>query len=122
MSRTIGRGDGVEVETPAGETEIHYGQNVVLASGGYAANLEMWSEITPQFTLTSYCNPFSRGDGIRAAQELGASVTGGEAFLTTVAGFRQVAEDPLSGAHLRLNPATRKLGVCGRREACGAIQ
>ena len=99
---------GVETETPSGATETHYGQNVVLASGGYAANLEMWGEITPQFPLTSYCNPYSRGDGIRAAQALGAPVSGGEAFLTTVAGYRQVAEDPLSGAHLRVNPNIRK--------------
>lgn len=99
---------GVEVETPSGSTERHYGQNVVLASGGYAANLEMWAEITPQFALTSYCNPYSRGDGIRAARELGATVSGGDSFLTTVAGFRQDADDPLSGAHLRLNPAIRK--------------
>lgn len=99
---------GVEVETPPGTTERHYGRNVVLASGGYAANLEMWAEITPQYTLTSYCNPYSRGDGIRAAQELGATVSGGDSFLTTVAGFRQDADDPLSGAHLRLNPAIRK--------------
>ena len=99
---------GVEVETPSGATERHYGQNVVLASGGYAANLDMWAEITPQFTLTSYCNPYSRGDGIRAARELGATVSGGDSFLTTVAGFRQDPEDPLSGAHLRLNPAIRK--------------
>lgn len=99
---------GVEVETPSGSTQRHYGRNVVLASGGYAANLEMWAEITPQYALTSYCNPYSRGDGIRAAQELGATVSGGDSFLTTVAGFRQDADDPLSGAHLRLNPAIRK--------------
>lgn len=99
---------GVEVETPSGATERHYGRNVVLASGGYAANLEMWAEITPQYALTSYCNPYSRGDGIRAAQELGATVSGGDSFLATVAGFRKDADDPLSGAHLRLNPAIRK--------------
>lgn len=99
---------GVEVENPSGSSEIHYGRNIVLASGGYAANPEMWAEITPQFSLTSYCNPFSRGDGINAARELGAAVSGGDSFLTTVAGFRQEPDDPLSGAHLRLNPAIRK--------------
>ena len=108
LTHDSGAVTGVEVETPSGATQRHYGQNVVLASGGYAANLEMWAEITPQFTLTSYCNPYSRGDSIRAAQELGATVSGGDSFLTTVAGFREDAGDPLSGAHLRLNPAIRK--------------
>ena len=102
-----GKVTGVEVETPSGTTETHYGQNVVLASGGYAANPGMWAQITPQFPLTSYCNPFSRGDGIRAAREIGAKVSGGGKFLAGVAGFREDPDDPLSGTAYRLNPALR---------------
>ncbi len=99
---------GVEVETPARATETHYGKNVVLATGGYAANPQIWEEITPEYPLTSYCNPYSRGDGIRAAQKIGAALSGGEHFLAGVAGYREEPEDPLSGAAYRLNPAIRK--------------
>ena len=51
------------------------------ATGGYAANAEMWEQITPQYPLTSYCNPFSRGDGIRAAEEIGFTKASGNAFV-----------------------------------------
>ncbi len=99
---------GIEVETPSGSIETHYGKNVVLASGGYAANPEMWEEFTPQYPLTSLSNPFSRGDGIRAAREAGAAVSGAEHFLAGVAGYREDPDDPLSGAAYRLNPSIRK--------------
>ena len=99
---------GVEVETPSGSTKTYYGKNVVLASGGYAANPEMWEEFTPQYPLTSKCNPYSRGDGIGAAREIGGTVSGGEHFLAGVAGYREDPDDPLSGAGYRLIPAIRR--------------
>ncbi len=99
---------GIEVETSSGSVEKHYGKSVVLASGGYAANPEMWAEMTPHYTLTSRCNPYSRGDGLSAAREVGAAVSGAEHFLAGVAGYREDPDDPLSGAAYRLNPATRR--------------
>ena len=99
---------GVTTEGAAG-TETHNAHNVVLASGGYAANPELWAELTPGFALRSYCNPFSRGDGIRAARDLGALVDGGEKYMCTFAGVLEDAGDPLSTAlglnfapHLRM--------------------
>ncbi len=97
---------GIEVEAPGG-TESHYGQNVVLASGGYAANQEMWREVTPNIALNSFCNPYSRGDGIRAARDIGAAFGGEDCFLCTCAGFRENPSDPLSTVFYRLIPTMR---------------
>jgi fumarate reductase flavoprotein subunit len=99
---------GVRASTPNGEVEFH-GRNVVLASGGYAANPELWSELTPKAPLCSYVNPYSRGDGIVAARELGAPVDGSEKFLCTFAGVLDDPKDPRSGSFLTLSPGARKV-------------
>ena len=99
---------GVRAETPGGQVEFH-GKNVVLASGGYAANPQLWRELTPKIPLCSYVNPYSRGDGIVAAREQGAAVDGSEKFLCTFAGVLDQPEDPRSGAFLTLSPSNRKI-------------
>lgn len=67
----------------------------MLTSGGYAANPELWKELTP-YPLHSYCSPNSRGEGIIAAREIGALVDNGEKFLCTFAGVPNNLEDPLA--------------------------
>ena len=99
---------GVRAETPAGQVEFH-GENVVLASGGYAANPQLWRELTPKIPLCSYVNPYSRGDGIVAARKHGATVDGSEKFLCTFAGFLDQPKDPRSGTFLTLSPSNRKV-------------
>lgn len=123
MSRLLsdGRGTvtGVAASTPNGEFAF-LGRNVVLASGGYAANPGLWSELTPDYPLCSYVNPYSRGDGIVVARELGARVDGSNRFLCTFAGFLEDAADARSGGFLALSPGARKVwemfvDVKGRR-------
>ena len=118
---TDGRGavTGVSASTPNGEFEFH-GRNVVLASGGYAANPQLWSELTPDYPLCSYVNPYSRGDGLVAARELGAPAEGSDRFLCTFAGYLEDPSDPRSGRFLALSPGARKVwemfvDVKGRR-------
>ena len=55
----------------AGETLEFRAPRVALTTGGYAANPELWNEITP-WPLHSYCNPYARGEGIIAARDIGA--------------------------------------------------
>jgi fumarate reductase flavoprotein subunit len=99
---------GVEVEARDGtKAEVH-GQNVVLTTGGYAANPDLWKELTPQYPLRSYCNPYSRGEGLMAAREIGARVNGGDKFLCSFAGVMQDPDDPLSArTGVKLNPHFR---------------
>jgi len=99
---------GVRASTPAGEVEFQ-GRNVVLASGGYAANPELWKKLTPAYPLCSHANPYSRGDGIVAASALGAPVDGSDKFLCTFAGVLEDPRDPRSGAFLLLSPGARKV-------------
>ena len=99
---------GVEVEARDGTKAEVLGQNVVLTTGGYAANLDLWKELTPQYPLRSYCNPYSRGEGLVAAREIGARVNGGEKFLCSFAGVMQDLDDPLSARiGVKLNPHFR---------------
>ncbi|MBM3515931.1 MAG: FAD-dependent oxidoreductase, partial [Alphaproteobacteria bacterium] len=99
---------GVACDTPSGKQTFH-GKNIVLASGGYAANPDLWAEITPQFPLCSYCNPYSRGDGIVAARKLGAKVDRGDMYLNTFAGFRENPNDPTTGTFLLFSPRMRNI-------------
>jgi len=99
---------GVTVDTANGE-KIFHGKNIVLACGGYAAGPELWNELNPEIPLCSYCNPFSRGDGIVAAKELGVQIDGKEKFLCTFAGFLNDPGDPTSGEFLALSPKVRNI-------------
>ncbi|MFM7432091.1 MAG: FAD-dependent oxidoreductase [Gammaproteobacteria bacterium] len=108
MTNTQGAVIGVRASTPAGEVEFQ-GRNVVLASGGYAANPELWKKLTPAYPLCSHANPYSRGDGIVAASALGATVDGSDKFLCTFAGVLEDLRDPRSGAFLLLSPGARKV-------------
>ena len=100
---------GIEAEARDGTTATIRGQNVVLTTGGYAANPELWAELTPGRPLRSYCNPYSRGDGIVAARAIGAKVDGGDKFLCSFAGVMQDPDDPLSArTGLILSPQFRR--------------
>ncbi len=99
---------GVRVATPNGEFEFS-GRNVVLASGGYAANPELWAKLTPKVPLCSHVNPYSRGDGLVAAGKLGAPIEGSDKFLCTFAGVLDNPRDRRSGAFLPLSPNFRKI-------------
>jgi fumarate reductase flavoprotein subunit len=99
---------GVECDTPSGKQSFH-GKNIVLASGGYAANPDLWAEMSPDYPLCSYCNPYSRGDGLLAARKLGAVVDGADKYLSTFAGYRENPADPTSGAFLLFSPRMRNV-------------
>ena len=99
----------VGVRTIQDDNEVSYrSKNVVLTSGGYAANNELWQEFNPEQPLCSFCNPYSRGDGMVAAREHGARVDGEDKFLCTFAGWLENADDPLSGQFYNLAPNQRR--------------
>ena len=96
---------GVKAECNGQELEFR-APNVALTTGGYAANPELWNEVTP-YPLHSHCNPFSRGEGVIAAREIGARIDHTDQFLATFAGYLQDPDDPLSAWFLQLAPAYR---------------
>ncbi|MCY4157540.1 MAG: FAD-binding protein [Gammaproteobacteria bacterium] len=96
---------GVKAECNGQKLEFR-APSVALTTGGYAANPELWNEVTP-YPLHSHCNPFSRGEGIIAAREIGAKIDRTDQFLATFAGFLQDPNDPLSAWFFQLAPAYR---------------
>ncbi|MEM7283665.1 MAG: FAD-binding protein [Pseudomonadota bacterium] len=99
---------GVRATGADGVQQVFYAKQVALTSGGYAASPELWHELTPDLPLCSWCNPYSRGDGVLAARDIGAKVDGEDKFLCTVAGWREDPEDPLSGQFFNMAPNQRK--------------
>lgn len=99
---------GVVADTPNGTVEFR-ARHIVLASGGYAANPQLWQKLTPKVPLCSHVNPYSRGDGLVAAGALGAAIDGSDKFLCTFAGFLEDPRDPRSGNFLALSPGSRKV-------------
>ena len=100
---------GIKVEGPDGTISTFHGRNIVLATGGYAGGPQAWKALTPQYPMCSHANPMARGDGILAAQALGAVVDGSDKFLNTFAGVLENPDDPRSGTFILLSPRTRNV-------------
>lgn len=107
IERDGGRVSGVRVASEDDGDYVAHGGAVALTSGGYAANPELWSELTPSIPLRSFCNPYARGEGVTAALELGAKVDGSEHFLCTFAGYLEDPHDPLSVKFFSIAPKHR---------------
>ncbi|MBM4442163.1 MAG: FAD-dependent tricarballylate dehydrogenase TcuA [Candidatus Rokubacteria bacterium] len=69
---------GVEIRTPDGSTETVEAKAVVLASGGFEANVEMRTRyLGPNWDLARVRGtPYNTGDGIRMALDIGAQAWG----------------------------------------------
>ena len=109
LTDDAGAAIGVAVTLDDGASAEFHAKNVVLACGGYVQNPDLWGELTPDFPLCSFANPYSRGDGIVAARDLGASIDGSEKFLNTFAGYLEDPDDPLTGQFLGLSPKARSI-------------
>ena len=73
-----GRVTGVEIKTPDGTSESIAARAVVLASGGFEANVEMRTRyLGPNWDLARVRGtPYNTGDGIRMALDIGAQAWG----------------------------------------------
>ena len=72
--------DGIET--------IFHGKNIVLTTGGYAANPEFFKKVTPNTPrLISSARLTSTGDGIVVAQAIGAKFRGAEMHNSTLGGI-----------------------------------
>jgi len=73
-----GRVTGVEIRTPDGSTESIAAKALVLACGGFEANIEMRTRyLGPNWDLARVRGtPYNTGDGIRMALDIGAQAWG----------------------------------------------
>ena len=78
LTDSRGRVIGVEVKKPDGTTETVEAKAVVLASGGFEANVEMRTRyLGPNWDLARVRGtPYNTGDGIKMALEIGAQPWG----------------------------------------------
>lgn len=74
--------------TGMGEDEEVQARSVVLATGGFAADPEVFLEFEG-LPLVSAAMPTSTGDGLLLARELGAGVAGQGKYLPTFGGMRE---------------------------------
>ncbi len=72
---------GVGTVNADGKSERFMGQNVVLTSGGYASNAEMFEELEGAIDYSDVSYPYSQGAGITLGQSVGGYVRYGENHL-----------------------------------------
>ena len=72
---------GVNTLDADGKTARYRGKNVVLTSGGYASNSEMFEELEGAIDYSDVSYPYSQGAGITLGQSVGGYVRYGEYHL-----------------------------------------
>lgn len=99
IRRNDGAGLVLTLRSPRGDYEV-MAQDVIIATGGYSANPELFQELAGQ-PLYGGGWEHNRGDGLMAAVEAGGSIVNRDYFLPTFAGVA----DP--DAHGGVNFATQ---------------
>lgn len=89
----------VGVKSDRGEQEF-YGNNVVITSGGYAANPEMFQKYSPGTPHYSSTNPKSQGKGIKLLELVNAKIEGGENVLPSYACVLDDPDDPVCSTYI----------------------
>lgn len=78
---------GVKLRGADGKSETVLAKNVVLTTGGYAANRRLFSRLTEGYSLFSAGMPTSNGTGILLGSTAGGAIRNGDKFLPTFAGI-----------------------------------
>ena len=80
---------GIVLQGPDGSMQELRARHVVLASGGYAGNPQIFGELMGGLPLYGPLYPSASGGGIMAARAIGAQVWRRENFLPSVGGFEE---------------------------------
>lgn len=91
---------GIHVQTKDGETQTLLGDNVVITSGGYASNPEMFQKYSPGTPHYSSTNPKSQGKGLTLLDTANAKIEGGENVLPSYACVLDDPNDPLCATYI----------------------
>jgi len=99
---------GIEVVGPDGRARTELGSNIVLTTGGYAANEAMFQRFSGNYPLFTQAYPYSQGNGFQMVLDLGGEVRYGEYFLPTYGRVKD-PKNPARIAHLTvMTPQTRQ--------------
>jgi fumarate reductase flavoprotein subunit len=77
---------GVTIQSGDGEREQVFGRNIVLTTGGYGGNSDLFSAFSAGKPLHTMAAPTSTGSGMQAALATGAVLHGQSDFLPTFGG------------------------------------
>ncbi len=91
---------GIRVKTKDGAEEDLLGDNVVITTGGYAANREMFQKYSPGTPHYSSTNPNSQGKGITLMESVNAKIEGGENVLPSYSCVLDDPNDPLCSTYI----------------------
>ena len=91
---------GITTLSKDGQLEEHAGDNVVITSGGYAANPEMFQEFSPGTPHYSATNPRSLGKGIELMQSVDAKIEGGDNVLPSYSCVLDNPDDPMCNTYI----------------------
>lgn len=71
-------------------------KSIIIATGGFSANPELFQKLSAGKKLYGGGNPQSQGEGLLAAQELGAAIVNDDVFLPT---FAAVSDETAHGGY-----------------------
>lgn len=91
---------GIRTKSQDGAEEDHSSDNVVVTSGGYAANREMFKKYSPNAHHYSSTNPKSQGKGLKLMEAVGAKVEGGENVLPSYGCVLDDPHDPMCKTYI----------------------
>ncbi|MFL2770214.1 MAG: FAD-dependent oxidoreductase [Rhodospirillaceae bacterium] len=91
---------GIVTKNNNGDLQDFSGSNVVITTGGYAANPQMFQKYSPGTPHYSATNPKSLGKGIALLEHVDAKIEGGENVLPSYACVLDNPEDPLCSTYI----------------------
>ncbi|MAR78899.1 MAG: hypothetical protein CMM18_01570 [Rhodospirillaceae bacterium] len=72
---------GIDIEAEDGTKATIKGKNVILSTGGYSSNPELFRELSGPKLYWKGAYPYSRGEGLTLAKKIGGVLRGGENYL-----------------------------------------
>lgn len=112
---------GVVTEDDNGKRQDHYGQHVLISSGGFAANPRMFEDMHGVPLTRDIAYPYSQGQGILLGQSAGGYVRGQDKFASIFGGlmadnvYPTLFEAYFSGNPVRRPPKEIYVNVHGDR-------
>lgn len=97
---------GIAVES-GGKAEVIYASSTVLTTGGYANDDALWTELHPHVPRRVHVGSHARGDGFRAARELGAAIDYAHHFLPMFGACRDPGKPEDYRLHSMIQPHLR---------------
>ncbi len=112
---------GIEIEAEDGTKATINGKNIILSTGGYSSNPELFKELSGPTLYWKGAYPYSRGEGLTIANKIGGILRGNDNYLCGYGAILKSFDYPtevttrvISHPHIRL-PWEIHVNVNGER-------